>query len=219
MRAKVDCVGICRAVRRPRTTRRATPRSPNSTSIAARCRLVLVGGLPATGKSTVAARLAETVGAELISSDHVRRHLFAADRTATPDPGYRSGRYSPDSLHRPRLRLDARPGPRVARRGRSVVLDASWTHRDTDCAPPRRRGVVCADLVQLQCTAPAELTEHRLRERAASRRDHDSEADARGGGRDGPRRRLLARRHTGRHLRTARCVALRRRGGMDRAPG
>ena len=175
MRAKVDCV------RHLQGRAASADDAARHTSLAeqhldrARCRLVLVGGLPATGKSTVAARLAETVGAELISSDHVRRHLFAADRTATPDPGYRSGRYSPDSTGRVYDSMLDRARELLAG-GRSVVLDASWTHREHRLRAAETAVAVCADLVQLQCTAPAELTEHRLRERAASRRDHDSEA-------------------------------------------
>ncbi|MFC9517050.1 AAA family ATPase [Nocardiaceae bacterium NPDC056970] len=175
MRAKVDCV------RHLQGRAASADDALQHTALAeqhldrARCRLVLVGGLPATGKSTVAARLAESAGAELISSDHVRRHLFAVDRAATPDPGYRGGRYSPDSTDLVYSSMLEQAGELLAG-GRSVVLDASWTHEEHRLRAAETAVAACADLVQLRCTAPAALTERRLRERAASRRDHDSEA-------------------------------------------
>jgi len=175
MRAKVDCVRHLQgraasaddAVRHTALAERHLDR--------ARCRLVLVGGLPATGKSTLAARLAEAVGAELISSDPVRRAMFADDRAATPDPGYRGGRYSTDSTDRVYTAMLDRACDLLSG-GRSVVLDASWTHEEHRVRAAETAIATSADLVQLRCTAPAELTEHRLRQRAASRRDHDSEA-------------------------------------------
>lgn len=175
MRAKVDCVRHLqgRAESADDATRHTALAEQHLDQ--ARCRLVLVGGLPATGKSTVAAALAERVGADLVSSDRVRRHLFAADRAAAPAPGYRSARYSPAATDRVYTALLDRAGELLAR-GRSVVLDASWTHREHRLRAAEIAIAACADLVQLHCTAPAALTARRLRERAATHHDHDSEA-------------------------------------------
>ncbi len=128
--------GICRAVRRPRTTRRATPRSPNSTSIA-RAAAWSSSAVCRPRASPPSRRDWPRRRRELISSDHVRRHLFAADRTATPDPGYRSGRYSPDSTAASTTRCST--GPESCSPGA-----APWSSTrpgpigNTDCAPPRR---------------------------------------------------------------------------------
>ncbi|WP_258195395.1 AAA family ATPase [Rhodococcus sp. OK519] len=175
MRAKVDCVRYLQG------RAASADDALKHTALAeehleqARCRLAVVGGLPATGKSTLAARLAELVGAELISSDHLRRHLFADDRASTPAPDYRSGRYSADSTDLVYASMLER-AHRFLAQGRSVVLDASWTHDDYRARAAETAAETCSDLVQLRCTAPAELTERRLLERAAARRDSDSEA-------------------------------------------
>jgi 2-phosphoglycerate kinase len=44
-----------------------------------RVSLVVVGGPPATGKSTLAGALADRLGAVLMSSDHVRKELAGID--------------------------------------------------------------------------------------------------------------------------------------------
>jgi aminoglycoside phosphotransferase family enzyme/predicted kinase len=46
--------------------------------------LVLVAGLPGTGKSTLAARLGEEAGFSVVRSDVVRKELVAAHKSATP---------------------------------------------------------------------------------------------------------------------------------------
>ena len=61
-------------------------------------RLALVGGNPGTGKSTLARALAERVGAQVISTDDVRRELRDSG-TVTGDPGVlNAGLYSPDKV-------------------------------------------------------------------------------------------------------------------------
>ena len=67
--------GCHRAGPRPPTTLPATSRSRPATSKAATVRLALVGGNPGTGKSTIARMLAERFGAQVISTDDVRREL------------------------------------------------------------------------------------------------------------------------------------------------
>ncbi|MFP5218407.1 MAG: AAA family ATPase [Actinomycetes bacterium] len=130
----------------------------------AQVRLVLVGGLPGTGGSTVAEGLAESSGWLVHSSDLVRRELdLPADERYT--------QHAVDQVYAELLRR-ARRG---LERGWSVVLDATWT----DDAQ-RRRAQELADetssvLVPLVCDAPAELARMRLAQRGP---DHVSDADA-----------------------------------------
>ncbi|MEC3957913.1 AAA family ATPase [Nocardia sp. CDC153] len=87
-------------------------------------RLALVGGLPGTGKSTVATRLAAATGARVISSDTVRAELRAAGTITGQGGHYGTGAYRPAAralvydqlLERARTELEL---------GRSVILDAS----------------------------------------------------------------------------------------------
>ena len=128
-----------------------------------RVRLVLVGGLPGTGKSTLAAELAEHLGARLVSSDRLRTELFGP---AEPS-AYGTGQFAPDRIDQVYERLLDRAEHLLAR-GESVVLDASWTserHR----RPARELGArTCSDLVPLRCIAPAEVVRDRLGERTGS---------------------------------------------------
>ncbi|MEO6881077.1 MAG: AAA family ATPase [Mycobacteriaceae bacterium] len=119
-------------------------------------RLVLVGGLPGTGKTTVATGLADAVGAVVVSSDEVRRELLASG-TVTGEAGVLdAGRYSPESTARVREDVLRRAGDLLTH-GVSVVLDASWIDAGerADAAALGRR--TCALLVELRTTAPAPL--------------------------------------------------------------
>jgi len=175
MRAKVDCVRHLQG--RAESTRDALRHTALAEAHLARgaVRLAIVGGLPATGKSTVARGLAAQVGAVLVSSDAIRRELFAADRAADPDPGFGRGRYSAEATARVYEALLDRARPHLDR-GVSVVLDASWTDADWRKRAAEAAEAARADLVPLRCVAPPDVAERRLRERAATGRDHDSEA-------------------------------------------
>ena len=129
-------------------------------------RLALVGGLPGTGKSTIAGALADRCGAVLLSSDRVRKELAGLDPTESATAGFREGLYSAEhteALYRQLLeRADA-----LLARGESVVVDASWTssgHRGAAAALAAR---LSSDLIALECRAPAEVAAQRIRSRGA----------------------------------------------------
>lgn len=129
-------------------------------------RLGLVGGLPGTGKSTVAAALADRVDAVLLSSDRLRAELPAVGALHDPSGGYRSGTYTPEAtalvyaemLTRARVHLQ---------QGESVILDASWT----DETHRRQAATLAADtlstVVPLRCSAPRSVAADRIQNRDA----------------------------------------------------
>jgi uncharacterized protein len=139
---------------------------------AAEVRLVLVGGLPGTGKSTVSDALAGELGMVALSSDRVRKELHGLAPHQPAAAPYQQGLYSPEATERTYAELLTRAA-RCLGQGESVVLDASWT-RDTHraAAAELARGTH-AELVALQCTAPPEVIAQRLRERAGSISDAD----------------------------------------------
>ena len=116
--------------------------------------LVIVGGPPGTGKTTLSTQIAERLGMVLISSDRVRKEAAGIDPHTPAPAGFGEGIYSPGHtratyatmLHRAELLL---------RRGESVVLDASWN----DPVERERVGgvadTVTARLVELRCTLDA----------------------------------------------------------------
>ena len=135
-------------------------------------RLVLVGGLPGSGKSTIAGRLADELGAVLLSSDRVRKELAGLDPTLHAPAPYRSGIYSPEHTERTYTELLSRAGELLAR-GESVVLDASWSAAAERDLAGKLAARTCSTLVPLRCTAPAAVTDGRLRTRTGSLSDAD----------------------------------------------
>jgi len=85
---------------------------------ARRAFLVVLCGLPRTGKSTLARRLAGFLDAEVLSSDAVRLSAFPPETT---DPKTRYAEEVSAEVYR-RLRLEAETN---LQKGRSVVLDAT----------------------------------------------------------------------------------------------
>lgn len=134
---------------------------------AAEVRLILIGGAPATGKSTVATGLAEALGATLLSTDAVR----------TEEPPPAEVRYTDRATAAVYTRVLARARAAL-RAGESVVLDATWpTERlrheaETVARDTRSR------LVPFECVAPVEVCAARAQRRFEEGRTA-SEADAR----------------------------------------
>lgn len=136
-------------------------------------RLILVGGLPGTGKSTLAGLLSDRLGLTVLSSDRLRKELAGLDPAAPAEAGYREGLYAPEHTERTYETLLERAAA-LLRRGESVVLDASWTRR-----PPREHAArladqLGADLTPLRCSAPRELAIERIRSRARGASDATS---------------------------------------------
>lgn len=137
---------------------------------AGRVRLVLVGGLPGTGKSTVAAAISDALPATLLRSDEIRKEGTEAGAASVGPVPYGEGRYTPtavDEIYR--VMLDR--AEIALSLGETVVLDASWSSsrwRDDARALADRTH---ADLVELRCTLPEGLAEQRLQNRAAAALD------------------------------------------------
>jgi aminoglycoside phosphotransferase family enzyme/predicted kinase len=132
----------------------------------ARVRLVVVGGLPGTGKTTVASALAEHLDATLLSSDPTRKELAGLPAHVPAGAPFGEGLYSEGSTEATYDLLLDRAAVVLARGG-TVVLDASWTseaHRRSARATAARCG---ADVVELRCACPPEVAEERIERRRA----------------------------------------------------
>ena len=137
---------------------------------AGRVRLVLVGGLPGTGKSTVAAAVAHALPATLLRSDEIRKEGAGVERPPLGPVPYGEGRYTPTAVAAT-YRLMLERAEIALSLGETVVLDASWSSsrwRDNARALADRTH---ADLVELRCTAPDGLAEERIQRRAAAALD------------------------------------------------
>jgi uncharacterized protein len=87
--------------------------------------VVVVMGMPATGKSTLAHALAGKLGFEHLSSDVVRKHLAGARPTSHGVEPFGHGLYT-RAMTRRTYAAVTRKAARLLRRGQSVVLDATF---------------------------------------------------------------------------------------------
>jgi aminoglycoside phosphotransferase family enzyme/predicted kinase len=124
-------------------------------------RLVLVGGLPGTGKSTIADLLGDRLDAIVIRSDEVRRELGSGSYAGSAKEAVYDG-----MLERARTALA---------RGYTVVLDATWGRRAWRARAAALAAAGHADLTQIRCCAPADVAAARI-ERRGPAGSHSSEA-------------------------------------------
>jgi uncharacterized protein len=134
--------------------------------------IILMHGLSASGKSTVAARLVDSLGALQIRSDVVRKQLhdLAADANSGSEPG--GGIYSSDAseLTYDRLREIAAA---IIAEGYCVIVDATFLH-----AAQRLKFLELADATALPCViVDCVAPEAVLRERIVKRENDPSEAN------------------------------------------
>lgn len=130
----------------------------------ARPRLILVGGLPGAGKSTVASALAERIGADCVASDQLRKELAGAGPGERRAAAVGAGIYAAGitELTYRELLVQAE---RQLRAGHCVVLDATFGR-----AADRRRAAGLARavggvLVAVECRCPMKVAKQRLKSR------------------------------------------------------
>lgn len=136
---------------------------------AGRVTLTLVGGLPGTGKTTLARALGDRLGAVVLSSDRIRKELASVDPQRSAAAPWGEGIYTAghtreaysELLHQARVLLGL---------GESVVLDASWSSEEHRAAARALAQETASDLTEVRCEAAADLVTQRLALRHAHRR-------------------------------------------------
>ena len=125
--------------------------------------LVLIGGLPGTGKSTLAGAVADRLGWTVLSSDRIRKEL-AGSLPRHGDGGtvpFGTGIYSESWTRRCYAELISRASALLAS-GESVIADASWSSAELRVAAADAAAGTHAGLVQLRCVAAPELAARRM---------------------------------------------------------
>jgi uncharacterized protein len=140
--------------------------------------VVLVGGLPGTGKSALSGALADRLGWTVLSSDRIRKELADIPAGQPAHAGYRRGLYAPAWTERTYAEL-AHRAAELTSYGESVILDATFGSPEHRAVAAAMADQAAADLVQLRCTAPAAVTEDRIRRRTDSLSDAYPEVAAR----------------------------------------
>ena len=123
--------------------------------------LVCVGGIVASGKSTIADHISMELGAPVVEADRTRKHMLGVDPTVHLQAGSWSGAYDPAFTDRVYGELLRRAGVVLAS-GRPVVVDASFRTREM-----RRLARALADSRRVpfrfvECRASTEVTRERL---------------------------------------------------------
>ena len=131
---------------------------------AATVRLILVGGLPGTGKSTLAGGLGAATGWPVLRSDVVRKELAGLRPSESAAAAFRAGIYGPEATATVYAELLSRAGL-LLQSGRSVILDATWTRQCWREAARELGAQTEADVVELECEASRELSSLRLHQR------------------------------------------------------
>ena len=134
-------------------------------------RLVVVGGAPGTGKSTLAGALADRLELTMISSDRLRKELAGIDPRQHAGAGWREGIYSSAWTNRTYDEM-LRRATALLGRGESVVLDASWTDPAHRVLVERAAHATHSGLTVLRCAVGAEAAAARI-----LARDDISDAD------------------------------------------
>ncbi|BCI54712.1 hypothetical protein NIIDNTM18_39900 [Mycolicibacterium litorale] len=177
VRAKTDCIRVGQGVPAAAVDAHRHLALAADHLRAATVRLILVGGGPGTGKTTLSHALGESVGAEVISTDSVRRELQAG-HVLTGEVGVlNAGVYSPDKVDAVYdTVLDRAAG--LLSRGQSVILDGTWRE------PRHRRAALdlaqraAATRVELACTAPLAAAQDRIETRRSTTSDATPEIAA-----------------------------------------
>lgn len=136
-------------------------------------RLILVGGLPGTGKSTLAGGLADRLGMVVLSSDRIRKEQGGIPPETPAAAPYGQGLYSPARTAAVYQELLGRARAALSK-GESVVLDASWSRKGHRDAARFLADQTSSDLVPLLCRAPETLATSRLTRRHRGSSDADA---------------------------------------------
>jgi aminoglycoside phosphotransferase family enzyme/predicted kinase len=131
-----------------------------------RVRLVLVGGLPGTGKSTLAEALSEVLGWPVLRSDEIRKEQAGLDIREHAPAAFQHGLYAPaitDATYDVML-SHAR---QLLVRGVDVILDASFSASEWRRRASELAAETSSELTELRCVLPTKVVADRLATRAA----------------------------------------------------
>jgi predicted kinase len=167
VRAKVDCVRYTQGHLQSAGAARAHLAIAVAHLRAASLQVILVGGGPGTGKTTLARALAEHLDAQVISTDDVRTELAAVGLIAGQPGVLGEGLYTRENIDAVYRAVLAKAQLGLAQ-GRTVILDGTWSDPDHRDHARQVAADGAADMVELLCAAPLEATVGRIRTRTST---------------------------------------------------
>jgi aminoglycoside phosphotransferase family enzyme/predicted kinase len=170
VRAKVECIRVGQGHQEARAHARRHIDIALKRLHTATMRLILVGGGPGTGKTSLSKELSKALNAQVISTDDTRRQLQEAGCLSGAAGEFDKGLYSRENVAKVYDEV-LRQAELLLRRGTSVILDGTWR----DQRQRKRARKLAADnavpLVELTCTLPLEVAAARIEDRAESSSD------------------------------------------------
>lgn len=145
--------------------RRYATRLPEPTIIA-------VGGLPGTGKTSIARAIAGELGLRVVSADQARQSLFGEAKRPS---GYGEGAYTAEANRATYQKLFELGRERLAQNG-GVILDATFRHAEDLALAREAANEAGAQFRLIECRLSPEQVRARLEQRAA-RKEGLSDAD------------------------------------------
>lgn len=129
--------------------------------------LIVVCGIIATGKSTVAKKISGATGIELIRSDMVRKELADMSPEEHEYVEYGKGIYSPEFSAKTYQEMINRAKDRLIK-GSSVILDATFSKQWQREAAKEAAVVAGARFLCIETVAPEEVLRERSQHRTES---------------------------------------------------
>jgi uncharacterized protein len=158
---------------------RSSPPTPTSASATATCapvvRLLVIGGLPGTGKTTLANALHDELGWPVLQSDLIRKERAGLDPLHPAPSSFGTGLYTPAMIDQTYEEMCAR-AQQLLESGQSVILDASFSiekHRRLAMSVSESTS---SDGYEIRCLLPTAEAAGRLVARQAHHADA-SDAD------------------------------------------
>ncbi len=129
-------------------------------------RLVLVGGAPGSGKTTVAGALGAELGAVVLSTDELRKDLAQLGHEEHARAPVDRGLYTPERRAEvyDEMLVEAR---QLLARGESVVLDASWSGAEQRRLAGSLAGERGVEIAAIECVVDAAIARQRIADRLA----------------------------------------------------
>jgi aminoglycoside phosphotransferase family enzyme/predicted kinase len=165
VRAKVACLRVAQGDDAAGEVARRLLAMTDQHLNAGRVVLTLVGGLPGTGKSTLAGDLADRLAWSVVHSDELRKDLAGLGHTTRRGDLYGQGLYEPRATEATYRALLAHART-LLERGEPVILDASWSDRRWRDEARALAQATSSDLIELRCDVGRGTARQRLGDRA-----------------------------------------------------
>lgn len=170
VRAKVDCIKLGQGRRGSDADARFHLDLALAHLRETTVRLIIVGGGPGTGKTTLSTALADSPAVQVISTDDVRRELRDAGRIAGEAGDVDAGLYASENIALVYNAVLDRAGRALAM-GESVILDGTW--RDPEQRQRARETATEADafMVEIVCATDLSGAQQRIAARTSTTSD------------------------------------------------